>query len=199
MNKNISKIYFILLSIFILILFWSINTYNTLINLNENIKSQWGKVDNAYQRRLDLIPNLVNIIKGATMFEKKTLIDVIEARSKASSIIINPKNLNQKEINKFQNQHNNLNNTLNKLLITVEKYPEIKSIQNFSELQSQIEGTENRINIERNRFNENVQYFNQYRNHFPEVFISNIFSKFSEKGYFKSQYHAKNTPIINFN
>lgn len=196
MKKNI-KIFLTVIIFFIIIFFiWSINIYNNLIILDEDVKSQWGKIDNAYQRRADLIPNLVNIVKGASEFEKETLLEVIKARSNINTI--NVKNLNQKEIDNYQNRQNGLNSTLNRLLITVEKYPEIKSITNFSELQSQIEGTENRINVERNRFNESVQLYNQYRNKFPNFLLANFFNNFYEKGYFKAEKNSKNVPDIDF-
>lgn len=199
MKKNI-KIFFIIIIFFIIsFLIWGINIYNNLIILDEDVKYQWGKVDNAYQRRADLIPNLVNTVKGASNFEKETLLDVIKARNNLTSININSKNLKQEEIDKFQNIQNKVNNTLNRLLITVEKYPEIKSINNFSELQSQIEGTENRINVERNHFNESVQLYNQYRNRFPNFLIANFFNIFYKKGYFKSEKYAVNVPHIDFN
>lgn len=195
MKKTILIFLFFIISLF----FWGINIYNNLILLNEDVKSQWGHLNNAYQRRADLIPNLVKIVKGASSFEKETILEVIKARTNSTSININTKNLKQVEINKFQNLQNKLNSTLNKLLIIVEKYPDIKSINNFSELQSQIEGTENRINIERNRFNESVQLYNKYKNSFPNFLIANLFNKFYEKGYFKSEIYYHHVPNIDFN
>lgn len=177
---------------------WGTGSYNQLITLNEGVKSQWGQVENSYQRRADLIPNLVNTVQGVAKFERGTLTDVIQARAKATSVTINPNNLNQEQISKFQRAQDGLNSTLSRLLFSVERYPELKATQNFSELQSQLEGTENRINIERNRFNETVQSFNQYRNQFPKIFIANFFSQFSEKGYFKAQANAEKAPIVDF-
>lgn len=177
---------------------WITNTYNKLVKLNENIKTQWGQVENVYQRRADLIPNLVNTVKGSANFEKNTLNQITEARAKATSISINRNDLNQNQINKFQQAQDNLNNSVNRLLFIVENYPNLRSTQNFYELQNQLEGTENRINVERNRFNDQVNNFNIYRNQFPKILIANFFSKFQEKGYFQSQIGSKKSPIIDF-
>ncbi|WP_185852308.1 LemA family protein [Blattabacterium cuenoti] len=198
MKKNfliaISSI-FILISVTVL---WIANTYNHLVRLNENIKTQWGQVENVYQRRADLIPNLVNTVKGSANFEKNTLNQIIEARSKATSSSINRNDLNQNQINKFQQVQDQLNNSINRFLLIVENYPNLRSTENFYELQNQLEGTENRINVERNRFNEKVNNFNTYRNQFPKIIIANFFYKFQEKGYFQSQIGSKKSPIINF-
>ncbi|ACY40459.1 hypothetical protein BLBBGE_452 [Blattabacterium sp. (Blattella germanica) str. Bge] len=177
---------------------WVVNVYNHLVKLNENIKTQWGQVENVYQRRYDLIPNLVNTVKGSSNFEKNTLIQVIEARAKATSIYINPNDLNQNQINKFQKAQENLNDTVSRLLLVVENYPNLKSTKNFYELQNQLEGTENRINVERNRFNDQVNSFNTYRNQFPKIIISNFFSQFQEKGYFQSQIGSEKSPVVDF-
>lgn len=188
-------------SIFILIfitVLWIGNTYNHLVKLNENIKTQWGQVENVYQRRADLIPNLVNTVKGSANFEKNTLNQIIEARSKATSISVNRNDLNQNQINKFQQAQDHLNNFVSRLLLIVENYPNLRSTQNFYELQNQLEGTENRINVERNRFNDQVNSFNTYRNQFPKIIIANFFSQFQEKGYFQSQTGSKKSPIIDF-
>ncbi|WP_185862295.1 LemA family protein [Blattabacterium cuenoti] len=195
------KFLIIISSIFIfifLIVFSITNIYNNLVQLNENIKTQWGQVENVYQRRADLIPNLINTVKGSANFEKNTLNQIIEARSKATSISINPNNLNQNQIEKFQKAQENLNNFVNRLLLIVENYPNLKSTQNFYELQNQLEGTENRINVERNRFNDQVNYFNIYRNKFPKIIIANFFYKFQEKGYFKSKIGSEKSPTVDF-
>ncbi|WP_185857484.1 LemA family protein [Blattabacterium cuenoti] len=188
-------------SIFILIsitALWITNTYNHLVKLNENIKTQWGQVENVYQRRTDLIPNLVNTVKGSANFEKNTLNKIIEARAKATSVSINRNDLNQNQINKFQQVQDQLNNSVNRFLLIVENYPNLKSTENFYELQNQLEGTENRINVERNRFNNKVNSFNIYRNQFPKIIIANFFYQFKEKGYFQSQIGSKKSPIIDF-
>ncbi|AGW86203.1 Protein LemA [Blattabacterium sp. (Nauphoeta cinerea)] len=198
MKKSfIISISFVLIFIFITIL-WIANTYNHLVKLNENIKTQWGQLENVYQRRTDLIPNLVNTVKGSANFEKNTLNQIIDARAKATSISINRNDLNQNQINKFQQAQNHLNDSVSRLLLIVENYPNLKSTQNFYELQNQLEGTENRINVERNRFNEEVNNFNTYRNQFPKIIIANFFSQFQEKGYFQSKIGSKKSPIIDF-
>ncbi|WGH26954.1 MAG: LemA family protein [Candidatus Bostrichicola ureolyticus] len=193
MNFKIKHYFLIIISI---IFIWILIIYNKLVTLNEKVKNQWGQVENSYQRRSDLIPKIINIIKGVTNFEKNTLVDVIKARSN-NSIVIN--NLNKEYINKFQKIQKLLNNSINRLLITIEKYPKLKSTENFLELQSQLEGTENRINIERNRYNLEVKRFNTYRNKFPNLLISNIFPRFKEKGYLKLDSNIEHSPIINFN
>ncbi|WP_185858117.1 LemA family protein [Blattabacterium cuenoti] len=198
MKKNfLITIYSIIIFTFFIIL-WITNIYNQLVKLNESIKTQWGQIENVYQRRADLIPNLVNTVKGSANFEKNTLNQIIEARAKATSISINKNDLNQNQINKFQQTQDQLNNSVSRLLLIVENYPNLKSTQNFYELQNQLEGTENRINVERNRFNDKVNNFNTYRNQFPKIIIANFFSQFQEKGYFKSQIGAKKSPIIDF-
>ncbi|WP_185869772.1 LemA family protein [Blattabacterium cuenoti] len=193
------KLIIIIFSIFIFITgLWISNIYNQLVKLNENIKKQWGQVENVYQRRADLIPNLVNTVKGTANFEKNTLIKIIENRAKATSIHIDPNDLNQNQINKFQKTQENLNNSVNRFLLIVENYPNLKSTQNFYELQNQLEGTENRINVERNRFNDQVNNFNTYRNQFPKIIIANFFYKFKEKGYIRYQIGSQKSPIVNF-
>ncbi|WP_185877515.1 LemA family protein [Blattabacterium cuenoti] len=198
MKKYFFNIIISIIIFFTIIGLWSISIYNNLILLNEKIKNQWGQVENVYQRRLDLIPNLVNTVKGAASFENKTLTQIVEARSKANSIQLNSNELDQNQINKFEKTQENLNNYVGKLLVVVENYPDIKSTKNFSELQNQLEGTENRINVERNRFNEQVGNFNTYRNQFPKIIIANFFDKFKEKGYFKSQNGSNKSPLIDF-
>ncbi|WP_185869201.1 LemA family protein [Blattabacterium cuenoti] len=188
-------------SIFILIFIiglWISSIYNHLVELNENIKTQWGQVENVYQRRADLIPNLINTVKGSANFEKNTLTQIIEARTKATSIHTNTNNLNQNQINKFQKVQENLNDSVSRFLLIVENYPNLSSTKNFYELQNQLEGTENRINIERNRFNDHVNYFNTYRNQFPKIIIANFFDKFQEKGYFQSKIESRKSPVVDF-
>ncbi|BAR91945.1 LemA family protein [Blattabacterium cuenoti BPAY] len=198
MKKNFLMGFSIIFILMFVIILWIANTYNHLVKLNENIKTQWGQVENVYQRRADLIPNLVNTVKGSANFEKDTLNQIIEARAKATSLSINTNDLNQNQINKYQKVQDHLNHSVSRLLLIVENYPNLRSTQNFYELQNQLEGTENRINVERNRFNEKVNNFNIYRNQFPKIIIANLFSKFQEKGYFQSQIGSKKSPIIDF-
>ncbi|WP_341653156.1 LemA family protein [Blattabacterium cuenoti] len=198
MKKSFLIVFSIILILISVIILWISNTYNHLVKLNENIKTQWGQVENVYQRRADLIPNLVNTVKGSSNFEKETLNQIIEARAKATSLSINTNDLNQNQINTYQKVQENLNHSVSRFLLIVENYPNLKSTQNFYELQNQLEGTENRINVERHRFNEKVNNFNIYRNQFPKIIIANFFSKFQEKGYFQSQIGSKKSPIIDF-
>ncbi|WP_341665272.1 LemA family protein [Blattabacterium cuenoti] len=198
MKKSFLIVFSIIFILIFVIILWISNTYNHLVKLNENIKTQWGQVENVYQRRADLIPNLVNTVKGSSNFEKETLNQIIEARAKATSFSINTNDLNQNQINKYQKVQENLNNSVSRFLLIVENYPNLRSTQNFYELQNQLEGTENRINVERNRFNEKVNNFNIYRNQFPKIIIANFFSQFQEKGYFQSQIGSKKSPIIDF-
>ena len=148
---------------------------NTAVEHEENAKTAWSNVESAYQRRNDLIGNLVNTVKGAADFERETLTAVIEARSKATSVNVDANNLSPEAINKFQNAQGGLTSALSRLLVSVERYPELKANQNFLNLQSQLEGTENRINVERNRYNEAVKEYNTYIRKFPNNMVVGMF------------------------
>lgn len=171
--------------------------YNTLVNLEENVKGKWAQVENAYQRRADLIPNLVNTVKGAANFEQETLTQVIEARSKASSVSVDPENLTPEAIQQFQQSQDALSQSLGRLLVTVERYPELKANQNFLELQAQLEGTENRISTERRAFNEATQEYNSSVRRFPNNITAGIFG-FQQKGYFTAEAGADQAPEVQF-
>ncbi|MCW5908776.1 MAG: LemA family protein [Chitinophagales bacterium] len=171
--------------------------YNSMVEKREAVNSAWGDVESAYQRRADLIQNLVNTVKGAADFEKSTLVEVIEARSKATSIQLKADDLTQENLDKFQQAQEDLKGTLSRLLVTVEKYPDLKATQNFLELQAQLEGTENRINTARNRFNSAVQDYNAYIAKFPQLFIAKLFG-FNEKAYFKAAAGAEKAPEVKF-
>lgn len=171
--------------------------YNTMVTLDEGISSQWAQVENAYQRRADLIPNLVNTVKGYADFEKETLTQVIEARSKATSVNINPGNLTPEAINQFQNAQAGLSSALSRLMVVVERYPELKANQNFLELQAQLEGTENRISVERRKFNEATRQYNTYIRKFPKNIVAGIFG-FDKKTYFEAEEKAKEVPKVEF-
>lgn len=170
---------------------------NTAVELEENVKASWANVESAYQRRTDLIPNLVNTVKGAADFEKSTLTDVIEARAKATSVNINADNLDSASLQKFQEAQSGLSSALSKLMVSVERYPQLTATQNFSNLQSQLEGTENRINVERNRFNENVKAYNTYIRKFPNNIFAGMFG-FERMTPFEAQAGAENTPTVEF-
>ena len=171
--------------------------YNSMVEKREAVNKQWANVESAYQRRADLVPNLVNTVKGAANFEQTTLEKVIEARANATSIKIDPNDLTDENIAKFQAAQNQLKGSLSRLLATVESYPELKATQNFQELQSQLEGTENRINTERNRYNDAANDYNAYIQSFPQLFIAKWFG-FTAKGYFKADEGAEKAPTVKF-
>ncbi len=171
--------------------------YNKMVTLQEDVGKQWANVEGAYQRRADLIPNLVNTVKGVANFEQQTLTAVIEARSKATSITVDPDKLTPESIQKFQEAQGELSGALSRLLVAVERYPELKATQNFLELQSQLEGTENRINVERRKFNESVQAYNSYIRQIPQVIYSGWFG-FEKKGYFEADAGAEKAPKVEF-
>jgi LemA protein len=173
--------------------------YNSLVGLDQKTQAQWGQVENAYQRRADLIPNLVETVKGAAAFEKDTYTAVTEARAKVGQVQVNAGQLKPDAFAKFQAAQDGLSSALSRLLVVVEKYPDLKATENFKELQAQLEGTENRITVERMRFNEAAQAFNTRRNRFPAVFIAGFFgSKFADKPYFKAQAGAETAPQVKF-
>jgi LemA protein len=173
--------------------------YNGLVTLDQKVQAQWGQVENVYQRRADLIPNLVETVKGAAAFEQNTFTAVTEARAKVGQVQVNPGQLTPDALAKFQAAQDGLSSALSRLLVVVEKYPELKATENFKELQAQLEGTENRINQERQRYNEAAQAFNTKRNRFPAVIVAGFFgSKFADKAYFKSQPGAETAPKVKF-
>lgn len=171
--------------------------YNSMVNLEENVKGKWAQVENAYQRRADLIPNLVNTVKGAADFEQETLTQVIEARAKATSVTVDPSNLDEAAIRNFQQSQDALSQSIGRLLVSVERYPELKANQNFLELQAQLEGTENRISVERKAFNDATQEYNATIRRFPNNLMAGIFG-FSQKGYFTADPGAQNAPTVQF-
>ncbi|MGH9444085.1 MAG: LemA family protein [Thermoanaerobaculia bacterium] len=173
-------------------------TYNTLNRKNQAVNAQWAQVQNVYQRRADLIPNLVSTVAGAANFERSTLQAVVEARSKASSIQATPALVNDPQaFQKFEAAQGQLTSALSRLLVVVERYPELKANQNFRDLQAQLEGTENRIAVERMRFNETAQDYNTTFHSFPTNMIAGMFG-FKEKSYFQAQAGAETPPKVNF-
>lgn len=171
--------------------------YNTLVSLDENVKGKWAQVENAYQRRADLIPNLVNTVKGAANFEQETLTQVIEARAKATSVNVDADNLTPEALAQFQQSQDALSGSLSRLLVSVERYPELKANQNFLELQAQLEGTENRISTERRAFNEATQEYNTAVRRFPNNLTAGIFG-FKQKGHFTATAGADRAPEVQF-
>ncbi len=176
---------------------WFKTTYNTMVAMDEGVKSQWAQVENVYQRRADLIPNLVNTVKGYATHEKETLEGVIEARSKATSVNIDANNLTPQSFAAFQQAQQGLTQALSKLMVVVERYPNLKANENFLELQAQLEGTENRIAVERKKFNEVTQAYNTYIKLFPKNMLSGMFG-FQQKPYFKAQAGAEKVPEVKF-
>lgn len=188
---------YIVIGVLVLLVFWFFGQYNSLISKDEAVEGAWAQVENVYQRRADLIPNLVNTVKGYADFEKETLTGVIEARSKATAINIDPSNLSPAAIGQFQQAQDGLSSALSRLLVTVERYPELKANQNFLELQSQLEGTENRIAVERKRFNDIVQDFNSSIRRIPGSLIASL-AGLERKGYFEATEGADKVPEVKF-
>jgi len=185
--------------LFLVILFmWGKNVYNNLVTLNESVNQSWSQVENQYQRRADLIPNLVNTVQGYANFERGVLTDVTNARAKVSQMNVTPEVLNDPQaFQRFQAAQGELSGALSRLLVTVENYPELKANENFLQLQAQLEGTENRISVERRRFNETVQSYNTTIKLFPNSIFANIFG-FLEKQYFKATAGAETPPKVEF-
>jgi len=176
-----------------------IGMYNNMVKLDEGVKEKWSQVENVYQRRYDLIPNLVNTVKGIAAHEKETFTAVTEARSKAGGTFnISDEVLNDPAMfQKFQQAQSSLGGALQRLMVVMEKYPDLKANQNFLALQDQLEGTENRIAVERRRFNETAKYYNTYIKTFPRILMANMFG-FGEKPYFKSAEGAEEAPKVEF-
>ncbi|MCY1522152.1 Protein LemA [compost metagenome] len=171
--------------------------YNGLVKMDEDVKTKWNQVEAQYQRRADLIPNLVSTVKGAANFEQETLTNVIEARSKASQIKIDPDKLTPENIEKYQAAQNQIGQALSRLMVLTENYPQLKATQQFSDLSAQLEGTENRITVARKDFNESVQLFNTKVRSFPTNLTAGLFG-FSTKTGFKADAGAQNAPKVEF-
>lgn len=171
--------------------------YNKMVELDEQVTSQWSQVENVYQRRADLIPNLVNTVKGYAAHEQQTLEGVVEARSKATSVNIDPSKLTPETIKQFNDAQQGLSSALSRLMVVVERYPDLKANQNFLDLQAQLEGTENRIAVERRKFNEATQTYNAYIRKFPRVIYAGWFG-FDKKAYFEAQQGAEKAPEVQF-
>lgn len=172
-------------------------SYNSMVQMDENVKAKWGAVESQYQRRADLIPNLVNTVKGVANFEKSTLVDVTEARAKATAITVDPTKLTPETIQKYQAAQGQLSTALGRLLVASEKYPELKANENFTALQTQLESTENRINVARLDFNQAVQDYNSKIRSFPANITAKMFG-FTEKGYFQAEAGANKVPTVQF-
>lgn len=179
------------------IIIYCISAYNSMVKMDENVSSAWSQVETQYQRRADLIPQLVNVVKGAADYERTTLESVIEARSKATSIQLTADDLTEENLAKFQKAQDQLSSALSHLMAIHEAYPELKANENFRDLQAQLEGTENRIAVARKDFNESVQSYNTSIRRFPNSIFAGIFG-FSQRAYFKAAEGAENAPEVNF-
>ena len=179
------------------IVFWFIGSYNSMVTAEENVENSWAQVENQYQRRADLIPNLVNTVKGYAAHESSTLEAVIDARSRATQITIDPAKATPEQLMAFQNAQGELTQALGRLLALSESYPDLKANQNFLELQSQLEGTENRITVARNAFNEAARQFNTMIRRFPGNIVASMFG-FEKKPYFEAEQGAEKAPKVEF-
>ena len=195
MLKN--KTLWIIIAVVLVLFFWVRGVYNSLVTQDESVKTAWSQVENQYQRRLDLIPNLVNTVKGYASHERETLEGVINARANATKTTIDPSNLNEETMKQFQAAQGELSNALSRLMVVVERYPDLKANQNFLELQAQLEGTENRISVERKRFNETAQSYNTNIRSFPTNILAGMFG-FQPKAYFAAESGAEKAPTVEF-
>lgn len=176
---------------------WGVFTYNSLVPLDQAVKSSWSQVENQYQRRSDLIPNLVNVVKGYASHEKETLEGVVTARSKATSTTIDAGNMDEAALQRFQQSQDALSSALSRLMVVVERYPELKANEQFTNLMSQLEGTENRIAVARRDFNDVAKEYNTKRQSFPTVLIAGIVG-FKERPYFAAQAGSEIAPTVDF-
>ena len=196
--KKKSLVTIIIIAVVVLVIYlWFKSGYNAMVEKQETVQAQWAQVENVYQRRADLIPNLVATVKGYAQHEQGTLTAVIEARSKATGITIDPSNITPEQLAQFQEAQDQLSGALSRLLVSIERYPELKANENFMALQAQLEGTENRITVERQKFNETAKDYNQYIRKFPRNIIASMFD-FEKVGYFKAQAGAETAPKVKF-
>lgn len=186
-----------LLIVVALLVLWGVKTNNRMVTAEENVSKAWGNVENAYQRRADLIPNLVETVKGVAEYEKSTLEAVVEARAKATQTTLDASDLTEENMAAFQAAQDNLSQTLGRLMVVLERYPELQATQSFRELQAQLEGTENRISVERNKFNEAVQPYNSMIRKFPASIVAKI-AGFDKKAYFKAAEGSDQAPKVQF-
>ncbi len=195
--KRSNIILLVIGAVLLLLVFSGYSSYNNMVNKQETTSSAWAQVENVYQRRADLIPNLVNTVKGVANFEQKTLTDVINARASASQMKVDASKLSADQIQKFQASQGELSQALGRLMVVAEQYPQLKATDNFKELQSQLEGTENRISVERGKFNDAVKDYNAYIRKFPQVLYAGLFG-FDKKGYFEAEKGADKAPEVSF-
>jgi len=189
----IAAIAFFVISIFV----WGTRTYNNMVTMQESVTSTWGNVETQYQRRSDLIPNFVSTVKGAANFEQTTLTQVIEARAKATSVTIDPTKMTAENLQQFQQAQGQVSSALGRLMVVMEQYPELKATQNFRDLQVELEGTENRINIARQKFNDVAKVYNTYIRRFPSNIIAGMYN-FDAKPYFEAAEGSEKAPVVTF-
>ena len=197
MKKIVLAIVLSIVGLTLLAVIFGVGSYNNLVGMDESVSSSWADVEAAYQRRADLIPNLVSTVKGYAEFEQETLTQVVEARSKATSVNIDANNLSPEAIGKFQSAQDGLSGALSRLLVTIEKYPDLKANQNFMALQQELTNTENKIGFERQKFNKKVETYNKAIRKVPTVVLANMFG-FDAKGYFKSEAGSEKAPDVKF-
>ena len=187
----------ITLAVIAVIALWKVSAYNGMVGMDEGVQGKWADVETQYQRRSDLIPNLVNTVKGYAAHEKETLAAVVQARSEATSVKIDPTNMTAEQMAQYQQAQNGVSSALGKLLVVVEKYPDLKANQNFLELQAQLEGTENRITVARRNFNEAAKEYNTAIRRFPKNILAGMFG-FEKKAYFEAEQGAEKAPQVEF-
>ena len=187
----------IIIVVAVIAIVWGITGYNGLVGMDEGVQTKWANVETQYQRRADLIPNLVNTVKGYAAHESETLQAVVEARAKATSVNIDPTNMSAEQIANFQKAQDGVSSALGRLLVTVEKYPDLKANENFRELQAQLEGTENRISVARRDYNEAARKYNTSLRSFPKNILAGMFG-FEKKSYFEAQEGSEQAPTVQF-
>lgn len=187
----------VIVAVVLILFFWVKGIYNSMVTMDEEVSKAWAQVENVYQRRADLIPNLVATVKGYAGHEASTLEAVVEARAKATSTTVDPSNLSEEQISGYMQAQDELGSALGRLLVSVESYPDLKANQNFLELQAQLEGTENRIAVERRKFNEAARNYNVAIRKFPANIFAGMFG-FDKKGYFEAKEGAENAPVVSF-
>jgi LemA protein len=191
------KTWIIIIAILAVLVLWGVKIYNSMVKMDEGVSTAWSQVENVYQRRADLIPNLVATVKGYAAHESSTLEGVVEARSKATQVKVDPEKLTPEALAEFQSAQGELSTALSRLMMIVENYPDLKANQNFLALQEQLEGTENRITVERQKFNETAKQYNTYIRQFPKNIFAGIFN-FEKKAYFEAAEGAEVAPKVAF-
>lgn len=187
----------IVIAAILLVVSWGVGIYNKIVPMNENVATQWSNVETQYQRRADLIPNFVNTVKGAAAFEQETLTKVIEARAKATQVTVDPSNITPAQMQEFQEAQSEVTSSLARLMVVVERYPELKATQNFRDLQVELEGSENRIAVARNNFNDAAREYNTFIKKFPNNLIASV-TKFTDRPYFEARDGAEVAPKVEF-